>query len=53
MADKKEEETKPYEVTGVSARDQVRKMLFEAFTAEGDHSETECAAAVEGVESAI
>ena len=38
----KEVEKKPYDTTGVSARDTVRKMLFDTFTAE-NHSTNEAA----------
>jgi len=48
----KESEKKPYETTGVSARDQVRKMLFETFVSEG-HDEAESAMASELIENGI
>ena len=48
----KEAEKKPYPTTGVSARDQVRKMVFETFTAEG-HNEADAAKASESIESAL
>ena len=48
----KEVEKKPYKTTGISSRDSVRKMLFEAFTAEGTSNE-EAATACEKIEDAI
>mmetsp|Transcript_17073 Transcript_17073/g.21581 ORF Transcript_17073/g.21581 Transcript_17073/m.21581 type:complete len:97 (+) Transcript_17073:44-334(+) len=42
----------PYKTTGVSARDMVRKTLYETFTSEG-HSEAESVQVCEALESAI
>lgn len=50
----KQAENKPYATTGVSARDNVRKMLFETFIQEsGDHSEKDAARAAESIEDAV
>ena len=47
-------EKRPYETTGVSVRDQIRKLLWEIFAGEtAQYSPEKCAEIVEQVESEV